>query len=1156
MSVIQFLIADDHDLFRRTARAFIESYPDWQVCGEAGDGIEAIEKAKRLLPQVILMDINMPRMDGLEATRIIRRELPDCNVIIVTQNHETIARRQAAAVDAKGSVTKSEFTQELPITIKRLFENPVSEAVEVTGAGTAPTPGWVGGGGALGQLVREFDWTATPLGAIDQWPQSLKTVVRTVLTSRFAMWMSWGPELTFLYNDDYARMTLGKKHPWALGKPSHEVWKEIWDDIGPRIHRVLETGEATWDEALLLFLERSGYREETYHTFSYSPLSEDDGTVAGHLCVVTEETDRVIGERRLKTLRSLAGELSKTITEEEAVSCIARCLGENQKDLPFTLLYLFTEDGNEARLACQTGMPERHPAAPKSIQLSEKNPPWPIGELLSGKDSTIIEDLLERFKSVPSGSWDKSPGRALLLPITSQGQDKPAGVIVAALSPYRPLDVSYAGFINLVAGQIAASIASARAYSAEKKRAEALAEIDRAKTAFFSNVSHEFRTPLTLMLGPLQDLLARSQTHLSPMAKEQLDLVSRSGNRLLRLVNTLLDFSRLEAGRVQAVYLATDLARFTSELASVFRSATDKAGLRLLVDCPALGEPVYVDRDMWEKVVLNLISNAFKFTFEGEIAVSVHRVGNLAELRVRDTGVGIPAEAIPKLFERFNRVPNVPSRTHEGSGIGLALVHELVKLHGGTVRTESIVGQGSTFVVRVPFGQSHLASGQMGGSRSLSSTAVGAQPFIEEALRWLPDSGSESNEIFSMHHELLPVPCGPVSETAVRPRVLVADDNSDMRQYLVRLLSEHYEVETVADGQAALEAARRNPPELIVSDVMMPILDGFELLNALRSDERTRAIPVVLLSARAGEESRVQGLQAGADDYLIKPFSARELLARVSGRLEIARLQQDRETQFRVSQAELEQRVQDRTQELLNASQELRELSARILQAQDEERRQIARELHDGVGQVLAALGMEASNLAGEGDRLSTRAALSLSSIESSIAQMTKGIRTMSHLLYPPLLDELGLESALTEYVNGFAERSGVQVSLDLPAAIERLDRNYELSLFRIVQECLTNIHRHSGSKTASIRIVRGDGALVLEVRDEGRGMPAERLLEIQSRGSGVGIRGMRERILQLSGTMSIESGGSGTRIHVVIPTPKTVSRERKGSDEPVQTAV
>ena len=344
------------------------------------------------------MDINMPRMDGLEATRIIRRELPECNVIIVTQNHETIARQQAAAVDAKGSVTKSEFTQELPAAIKKLFENPAAKIIEGTREETAFSPGWVRGGGALGQLVRDFDWAKTPLGPIESWPQSLKTVVRVVLTSRFAMWMSWGPELTFLYNDDYARMTLGKKHPWALGKPSHEVWKEIWDDIGPRIQKVLETGEATWDEALLLFLERSGYREETYHTFSYSPLSGDDGTVAGHLCVVTEETDRVIGERRLKTLRSLAGELNKTITEEEVVDCIARCLGENQKDLPFTLLYLFTEDGNEARLACQTGIAEHHPAAPESIHIERKE------STLANQRATYVGKIPSSLRTCWSGS--------------------------------------------------------------------------------------------------------------------------------------------------------------------------------------------------------------------------------------------------------------------------------------------------------------------------------------------------------------------------------------------------------------------------------------------------------------------------------------------------------------------------------------------------------------------------------------------------------------------------------------------------------------------------------------------------------------------------------------------------------------------------------
>ena len=577
------------------------------------------------------------------------------------QNHETIARQQAAAVDAKGSVTKSEFTQELPATIKKLFENPASETIKGTGEETALPPGWVRGGGALGQLVREFDWSEDSARCHRRMAPKLEN--RCSHPADVALChvdeLGTGTHLSLqrrLRADDSREETpvgAGKAVSARYGRKSGTTlvpaFTESWR---PARRHGMKRCFCSWSGADIA--------RKLITLFLTVPCLETTAQVAGHLCVVTEETDRVIGERRLKTLRSLAGELNKTITEEEVVSCIARCLGENQKDLPFTLLYLFTEDGNEARLACQTGMAEDHPAAPESIQLTEKNQPWPISDLLTGKDSIVVENLPERFESVPSGSWDKSPWRALLLPITSQGQDKPAGVIVAALNPFRPLDVSYAGFINLVAGQIAASIANARAYSAEKKRAEALAEIDRAKTAFFSNVSHEFRTPLTLMLGPLEDLLARSQTHLSPTAKEQLDLVSRNGARLLRLVNTLLDFSRLEAGRVQAVYLATDLASFTSELASVFRSATDKAGLRLVVDCPDLGEPVYVDRDMWEKIVLNLISNAFKFTFEGEIAVSVHRVGSTAELRVRDTGVGIPAEAIPKLFERFNRVPNMP----------------------------------------------------------------------------------------------------------------------------------------------------------------------------------------------------------------------------------------------------------------------------------------------------------------------------------------------------------------------------------------------------------------------------------------------------------------------------------------------------------------
>ena len=1157
---LQILIADDHELFRRTARSFIESQPNWRVCAEASDGVEAVERAKLLRPDVVLMDINMPRMDGLEATRIIRRELPGAKVIVVTQNHASIARKQADSVNAHAYVTKSDLSKDLSPTIERIMGKPNSDKLVSPNDRDVPEE-WLRGSGALGWLVHKFDWSKTPLGGIDKWQQSLRSVVRVLLTSRFAMWMSWGPELTFLYNDAYAKMTLGKKHPWALGRRSQDVWQEIWSDIGPRIQKVLDSGEATWDEALLLFLERSGYREETYHTFSYSPLFGDDGKTSGHLCVVTEETDRVIGERRLNSLRSLSAELNNAAREEDIVNCVIRCLGENEKDLPFTLTYLFTEGGKQARLACQTGIPIGHPAAPDLVDC-ETDTMWPFHALLAGKDSVVVEDLETRFDSLPSGFWDKSPWRALLLPIPSQTQGIPAGVLITGLNPYRPLDVSYAGFLNLVSGQIAASIANARAYEAERKRAEALAEIDRAKTAFFSNVSHEFRTPLTLMLGPLQDLLARSQTHLTPTAKEQLELANRNGARLLRLVNTLLDFSRIEAGRVQAVYQATDLAGFTSELASVFRSATEKAGLRLIVNCPPLREPVYIDRDMWEKIVLNLISNAFKFTFDGEIAVSVDRVGDFAELRVRDTGVGIPPEEITRLFERFHRVANARSRTHEGTGIGLALVQELVKLHGGVIRVESTLEKGSTFMVSIPFGQNHLSSSQLGGARTLTSTATGAKPFVEEALRWLPETSSEDEEIIT-DQDLLPVPCPPFSGVGVRPRILVADDNADMRQYVARLLSEQYEVETVPDGQAALSAARVRPPNLILSDVMMPVIDGFQLVQAVRADERMRRIPIVLLSARAGEESRVEGMDAGADDYLIKPFSARELLARISARLEIARLQGEGEQRYRALAESLEKQVRVRTQqlesrtaELLKQSEDIRTLSSQLLELQDEDRRHIARELHDSAGQTLAVLSMNLARLVEEARTNAPQIAAQTQATEQLVQQLQREIRTASYLLHPPLLDESGLASALELYVQGITERTGLAIDLQVGGGFGRVSKEIELVVFRIVQECLTNIHRHSQSESAFIQLSRNDQWLTLEVQDRGKGISAEKLTQIQAGGSGVGIRGMRERVRHFSGEMTIDSDNRGTRVHVTIPISRTASRTEEDTNQPLEAPV
>jgi signal transduction histidine kinase/DNA-binding response OmpR family regulator len=751
------------------------------------------------------------------------------------------------------------------------------------------TTAFLAGGGKLGALMRAKDWSTTPVGPVDGWPQSLRTAVQIMLGSRYAMWMSWGRERTFFYNDAY-RPTLGGKHPWALGSSATEVWAEIWPAIGPRVEIVEQRGEATWDEGLLLFLERHGYPEETYHTFSYSPLPDDDGGIGGMLCVVTEETERVIGERRLRILREIAARVAATRTPEEVFKAVADHLEIDKHDLPFTLIYLWDGEGDQARLVASTGLAPGHRAAPEAIGGAEGDAPWPIADMLARLAPVTIGELGTPHGAWPTAPWDEPPRQAIALPIAQQGQQRPAGLFIAGLNPHRPFDDNYRGFLGLLVGQIAAGLANARAYETERRRAEMLAELDRAKTAFFSNASHEFRTPLTLMLGPLEDLLVGAASSEIILAqRREVELIHRNGLRLLKLVNTLLDFSRIEAGRVQSNFEPVDLAAYTAELASTFRAAMDKAGLRYVVDCPSTPLTAYVDRDMWEKIVLNLISNGFKYTFQGEVAVALKPTHDrrAVELTVSDSGEGIPPHELPRLFERFHRVQGQRGRTQEGSGIGLALVHELVKIHGGAVRVDSVLNRGTIFTVTMPLGRAHLPAERIGAARTAPSFGLRAEAFVEEALRWLPGE-TAGGEIAIATQSIGPEPAPP--SASERSLVLLADDNADMRDYVRRLLAERYEVVAVADGQAALEMARRRRPDLVLSDVMMPRLDGFGLLQALRADPDLREVPIVLLSARAGEEAKIEGLEFGADDYLVKPFSARELVARVAANLELARI--------------------------------------------------------------------------------------------------------------------------------------------------------------------------------------------------------------------------------------------------------------------------
>ena len=523
----------------------------------------------------------------------------------------------------------------------------------------------------------------------------------------------------------------------------------------------------------------------------------------------------------------------------------------------------------------------------------------------------VVSQIGARFgASFPTGAWEQAPSDAALIPIPARGETARGGVPGRrAFNPFRLLHDDYGRVLDLGGGEIGAAIANAQAYDEERRRAEALAEIDRAKTAFFSNVSHEFRTPLTLMLGPLEDALNDASSTLAVAQRDRVAVVHRNALRLLKLVNTLLDFSRIEAGRVRASFQPTDLAALSADLASNFGSATERAGLRLRIDCPPLAQPVYVDRDMWEKIVLNLMSNAFKFTFAGEIAVQIGVSADetSVQLVVRDTGTGIPADELPRLFERFHRIEGARGRSFEGSGIGLALVHELVKLHGGAIAVDSEVGHGTAFTISLPFGTAALAARPRCCSSAAGDAALGtrADAYVQEALRWLPDSGAAAEPPATAVADDLGEDVAAAA--AYGERIVLADDSADMREYIRRLLTaKGYAVEAVADGEAALAAARRESPALILSDVMMPGLDGFGLLAALRRDPILRELPIILLSARAGEEARVEGLEGGADDYISKPFSARELLARVRANLALAALRKEAEQARREQAARLE----------------------------------------------------------------------------------------------------------------------------------------------------------------------------------------------------------------------------------------------------------
>lgn len=509
---------------------------------------------------------------------------------------------------------------------------------------------------------------------------------------------------------------------------------------------------------------------------------------------------------------------------------------------------------------------------PQSILPIAGNPV--LKQLMLTKQPVILNDL-EHYPemNITEHPFQYSTRSLLVVPLLSDGQIIGSISLRQNFQPRR-WQLSEIGLAQAVAAQAAIAVQQARLYQKTRQQAEQLLELDRQKTEFFQNISHEFRTPLTLTIGPLESAVSQRQG----LSYEQSVIALRSSRRLLRLVNQLLDLQRLDAGRMQPSFRPCDLVDFVTQTVDSFRLYCERKGITLsihLETCPA----VYLDLEKFDKVLYNLLSNAMKFTpAGGSITVSMQPAGNHCVLKVIDTGIGIRPDQIPHLFERFRQAEGSANRSYEGSGLGLALVKELVELHGGQVAVDSTYGQGSTFTIWLQAGFAHLPPQQV----------IDVQAEIQPSRAAIEladvDMESQTAEAQDTAHtpEAQPVHALlPHTDTSM-PRILIVDDNPDLRSYVSGILREQgYQTWMARNGAEGYQMAQTLRPYLIVTDLMMPLVSGLDLIRMIREDEDLKGTPIVLLTAKVDEDTRIEGAERGADAYLSKPFNDRELLAEV-----------------------------------------------------------------------------------------------------------------------------------------------------------------------------------------------------------------------------------------------------------------------------------
>jgi signal transduction histidine kinase len=930
------------------------------------------------------------------------------------------------------------------------------------------------GGGEMGDRIHRYDWSKTTLGPIERWSQAFKTALRLCMASRLPAGIYWGPEHIFLYNDAQCA-NLGHKHPHALGQPAAIVWPEVFGTIEPLMQKCLLEGRTGGADELPLLLSRPGFMQEVYFSFSYEPLINEQGRIEAVYAIIVDASKRVIAERRLRTLQTLGSSDRHPKCPAEALTAAARVIERNPYDLPFASFYLWNAGWDEASLYAVCNIEAGSAASPASIRTADDSP---IAELarLAGSGMLEVRDYATAIELERRVGWNSPPTRLAVLPIPSGVTGAPSGFCIVGLNPHAPYDSKYLDFLQMLAGHLGDSLAAAHVYQREDARAKTLVALDEAQTTFFGNVSHELRTPLTLMLGPLEEVLDGGHGSLTDGQLASLGMIRRNGMQLLKLVNEVLHFARDQSERLHALCEPVNLASLTAQVAASFEWIARRAGITFTVACEELDQPVYVDRDVWSRIVLNLLSNAFKYTAEGEICVRLRKHDGV-QLIVSDSGVGIPQWELERIFERFHRVAAAAIGNPEGSGIGLALVKEFAEQLGGNVAVNSKLGEGSTFIVSIPFGFARAGSAAPG---SRFADVVQTLPTPDICVHPVALLGCADKKQGPLRHR----------------RVMLVDDNADMREYAARIMSQHFELDIRADGKSALEEIRRRPPDLVIADVMMPGMDGLELLRGLRREPATRAVPVILLSARASEDARIQGLQHGADDYLVKPVSSRELLARASSAMDLA--------------------------------------ESRSQAAQQDERVRIARDLHDTLLQSVQGMsflieaGLQKLRPEDEAARRYFQDAM-----QAAMTAVVEG-RAVLSLLRAPKSERCDLREGLLRLGRELLGNKSTQFSLDVVGQQRELKPRAWAEAYAICREALSNAARHAGARSSVLKLSYRED-LEIVVSDDGSGM-SPRMITRGRRGH-FGLNGMRERAAGLGARLSLESQrGTGTTVILTIP--------------------